>query len=593
MTSHSTPNAAPAVLGRARPGLALILGLALALAGSAAGAQVVERNPPPGQTVSPGVILGPNTVPKGQDDTPIGPALRGVVLLGPGEPAHVGEVAGVRSSASVRLDAAKGQRVLGPFIGRPISRKLIAQMEAAIARFYRGRRYPFVSLSTPEQEISGGTVQIRVLEFHRGRVGVTGVSRTPPAHVTDRVRLADGDPINTTRLGQDLAWLNRYPFRQVQAIFTPGANLGDADLELAATESRPWRVYAGYANSGSPLTGWDRYYAGAILGGLLERDSVLSYQFTASGDFFYANGDFPGHTAHPQYVSHGVRLALPNAPRQQLEAAFDAVETNVVSAPFSVRQTTLDGTLGYRFALSNVVRLPGDANFGVEMRHQERKTFFGGVTALSGQVNVYQVYGGWADQWTDPKGRTLLDVTVHVSPGGLGSDNSASAFNTYTQGRVTHAGYAYVDVNVLRYTRLPNRWALSNGLFAQLTDRPIPDSEQIAVGGHALVRGYTIDDGAFDTGLVSRNELRAPSMSLLKKSGRMTDDVSPFAFVDVGWARDNFTKADAVPVSAGLGADYRLGPWLNANLAVAHAFRDAAATRSGDWTLIVRVTVSY
>jgi hemolysin activation/secretion protein len=571
----------------------VILGLALVLAGAAVSAQVVERNPPPGQTVSPGVILGPNTVPEGQDDTPIGPSLRGVVLLAPEEAVHVGEVSGVQSSASVRLDAAEAQRVLGPFIGRPISRRLIAEMEAAIARFYRERSYPFVSLSTPEQEISGGTVQIRVLEFHQGRVGVTGVSRTPPAYVTDRVRLAAGDPINTTMLGQDLMWLNRYPFRQVQAIFTPGANLGDADLELAATESRPWRVYAGYANSGSPLTGWDRSFAGAILGGLLKRDSVLSYQVTISGDFFYANGDFPGNTAHPQYVSHGARLALPIAPRQQVEVAFDAVETNVTSGPFSVRQTTLDGTLGYRFALSNLARLPGDANFGVEMRHQERKTFFGGVAAIAGQVNVYQVYGGWSDQWIDPKGRTSLDVTVHVSPGGLGANNSASAFNAYTQGRVTHAGYAYVDVNFERYTRLPKRWALSNRLFAQVADRPAPDSEQIAVGGQALVRGYTIDDGAFDTGLVSRNELRAPSMSLVKKSGPMTDNVSPFAFVDVGWARDNFTKADAVPISAGLGADYQLGALLNANLSVAHALRDVGVTRSGDWMLNARVTISY
>lgn len=587
------PSAMRHVSNRACPGVALIVGLALALAGSAASAQVVERNLPPGQTVSPGVIVGPNTVPQGQDDTPIGPALRGVVLLAPKEAAHAGEVAGVQSSASVRLNAADGQRILGPFIGRPISRKLIAEMEAAIARFYRGRRYPFVSLSTPEQEISGGVVQIRVLEFHQGRIGVTGVSRTPPAYLTDRVRLAPGDPINTTLLGQDLLWLNRYPFRQVQAIFAPGAGLGDANLQLATTESRPWRIYAGYANSGSPLTGWDRYYAGAILGGLLVRDSVLSYQFTASGDFFYANGDFPGNTAHPQYVSHGARLALPTAPRQQFEAAFDAVETNVVSGLFSVRQTTLDGSLGYRFALSNVVRLPGDANFGVEIRHQERDIFFGGVTALSGQVNVYQVYGGWSDQRVDPRGRTSLDVTVHVSPGGLGSDNSASAFKAYTQGRVTQAGYAYVNANFVRYTRLPKRWALSNSLFAQVANRPIPDSEQIAVGGQALVRGYTVDDGAFDTGLVSRNELRAPPTSLVKKGGPMTDSLSPFGFVDVGWARDNFTKADSVPVSAGMGADYQLGSVLNAGLSVARAFRDGGATRSGDWLFNARVTVSY
>ncbi len=159
--------------------------------------------------------------------------------------------------------------MLGRFLGRPISHKLIAEMEAAIARYYRGKRYPFVSLSTPAQKISGGTVQIRVLEFHSGGVSVIGATRTPQAYITNRVRLKSGGTIDTEKLGQDLRWLNRNPFRQSQAVFTPGTTLGEADLVLQTQETKRWRVYAGYANSGSPLTGRDRYYAGALLGGLL------------------------------------------------------------------------------------------------------------------------------------------------------------------------------------------------------------------------------------------------------------------------------------------------------------------------------------
>ena len=63
---------------------------------------------------------------------------------------------------------------LRPYLGQPLSRKLIAEIEAAIARQYRDLDYPFVSLSTPEQEITGGVLQIRVVEFRTGKVAVKG-----------------------------------------------------------------------------------------------------------------------------------------------------------------------------------------------------------------------------------------------------------------------------------------------------------------------------------------------------------------------------------------------------------------------------------
>ncbi len=288
-----------------------------------------------------------------------------------------------------------------------------------------------------------------------------------------------------------------------------------------------------------------------------------------------------------------MRLDVPTAPRQQVVAGFDAVETNIVAGPFSVRQNTLEASLGYGFALSDLAHLPGDATVGVEMSRQERKLFFGGATALSGQANAYQIFVGWSDLWVDPRGRTSLDVTVHVSPGGIDTYNTASAFNAYTQGRVTDAGYAYVTANFVRFTRLPKNWGVSNSVFAQVATRSVPDSQQIGLGGEVLVRGYTIDDGAFDTGVVSRNELRAPAMPLVRKSGRMTDSVAPYAFVDVGWGRDDFTKKDVTPVSAGVGADYQVGSLFTANFAVARAMRDVGVTRSGDWTVHARIAIAY
>ena len=139
-----------------------------------------------------------------------------------------------------------------------------------------------------------------------------------------------------------------------------------------------------------------------------------------------------------------------------------------------------------------------------------------------------------------------------------------------------------------------SRWfSLSNTLIGQYSAVALPLTEQIGLGNTSLVRGYTLDDGAFDAGLVSRNELRTPSFALLGRSGRVADQLSPYVFVDAGYGKDRSTKADAAPVSAGLGADYQLTTHLTATLDGAWAMRSVGYTRSGDARLDSRITFSF
>ena len=52
-------------------------------------------------------------------------------------------------------------------------------------------------------------------------------------------------------LETDLDWANRNPFRQVEAVFGPGKDLGLTDVNIQVMDRKPWQVYAGYANSGT------------------------------------------------------------------------------------------------------------------------------------------------------------------------------------------------------------------------------------------------------------------------------------------------------------------------------------------------------
>lgn len=569
----------------------------MGLSAGAAHAQAIERNLPPPSLRPSQEILAPNALPHEQDDRPIGPRLIGLLLLGPTDVVRTLPVNGVVPGLVPRINTRRGLEILRPFVGRPMSRKLIAEIEAAIARYYRKVGYPFVSVSTPPQIIGTGILQVRVVEFHAGTVATPGLSGTAQ-QVRNAIRLRPGEPVDALKLSADLDWLNRDPFHHVEAIFSPGDAFGQTDLNLQVTSTKPWQIYAGYANSGSAATGFDRYLLGGQIGGLLGPGSLASYQFTAAPDFFDSGGKVFGDADHPEYLSHGLRLAAPVAGRQELEVSFDHVETNTVSRPFAARQITDELSLGYRASLSNFSRLPGDITLGVEAKQESRNVFFTGLDVLDNRIQVYQAYLGWSVQWSNALGGESFAITIHDSPGGLNDLNSGAAFSSLTSGRVTRSSYQYVNLQFYQTTHLPAGYEISNALIAQYATDALPDTEQLGVGGEDLVRGYTLDDGAYDTAIVSRNEIHLPTLPLPLPSAHLyslnsTDAFTPFAFLDAGFGANRETHKEAHPVSTGVGARFQVGPHLAVNLIGAYALTNTMVTRSGDAMLTTKATLTF
>jgi hemolysin activation/secretion protein len=568
--------------------------LAAASGGRTAHAEALERNLPPQTRPPEAVTPPPNIAPNEQDSTPIGPAVRAVVLLGPSEPPRAGPASGIETGSAFRLRPARMRASLKGFLGRPLSRRLIAQVEAAVALDYRRAGYPFVSVSTPAQELTGGVLQIRVIEFSLGQLTVKGATRTPQAYIAGHVRARAGGPIDSDDLSEDLDALNRYPFRRIDAVFTPGASLGQTDLILNAVETKPWSVYAGYSNSGSPSTGWDRYFAGARVGGLLGRDSLLSDQFTASGDALFDKERLFSGVAYPHYLSDAVSLVVPTNPRGQIEAVFDWIQTNQISAPFTVRQTTFEASLGYRFALSNLGGATsgwGEARFGVEARRQEILTLFTGAGQASDlSVEVYQLYFGYAKSAYDALGRTDLDLVAHLSPGVLDAAAGKAQALLFSKGRVSDVRYAYLGLTLSRTTKLPFGLAWSSQLIGQYSPRPLEGTEQMGIGGQGLVRGYNLEDGAFDQAIVLRDELHGPALAWPKMA---PVQLAPYAFVDAGSGRDDHTGYVASAASVGLGGEFQIGGRLALSLDGAYALTRAVQTRPGDWRLETRASLAF
>ncbi|MFX5085227.1 POTRA domain-containing protein, partial [Acinetobacter baumannii] len=74
-------------------------------------------------------------------------------------------IGGAETDQALRDDL---RAALSGFIGQPLSMALIADAQAAIAGVYREASHPFVSVSIPPQEVTAGTLTLRVIEFALG-----------------------------------------------------------------------------------------------------------------------------------------------------------------------------------------------------------------------------------------------------------------------------------------------------------------------------------------------------------------------------------------------------------------------------------------
>ena len=216
-------------------------------------------------------------------------------------------------------------------------------------------------------------------------------------------------------------------------------------------------------------------------------------------------------------------------------------------------------------------------------------------------VDLFQVVLGWSNRFDDPYGRTSIDLRMKANPGGVLNGNTDAAWQAFTNGRVSSIDYAYLAADISRSMPLSHRLAWKSALSGTLSGQELPDTERISLGGRYVVRGYNYDDVSVDSGVIWRNELRLPSVSILANAPRVTDlpwfpgkdALSPFIFADLGFGVDQATDESFSLGGLGAGFDYALGSSLTANLTAGIALQDAGKTDAGDLNLQMSVSARF
>lgn len=392
------------------------------------------------------------------------------------------------------------------------------------------------------------------------------------------MRLRPGDPIDSQKLLDDLNRVNHNPFRQVDAQFKQGAQIGQSDIILQSQEAFPLRLYTGYENSGTKLTGEDRLLAGFNWGNALGLDHQLNYQYMTDPDFEFVKAHSASYLIplpwHHDLIFFGSYV--------DARSDLGAVSTNF-------NQFSQHGT-SYQISMRYDVPLPGpnqyvhhDFALGFDFKVSDNNLLFGGDTVTKSSPDVAQVVATYNALRRDPYGQTSLDVEGYFSPGNIDRDNTEQMLERLRPG--VSADYFYLRGSVERVARLPHDFSWDIKLAGQVATDRLPPSEMLGVGGYDTVRGYEERTANGDQGWIFSNELRTPPTSLLRflplhlavprattapgekpLASQYPDQLQFLCFWDYGTAHLLYhlpgEDANVELSSVGIGFRYVINPWL-------------------------------
>jgi len=553
-----------------------LLFLAAAVVASAQTYEQIAPRTPASPGVQASALLPSSAAPAADtaDDRVLTPALRGLVFVA--DPAAVRAAGpardGIDTSAVPLLDTPAFREKLASRLGRPLTLGGLKEITREAVQALRAADRPVVDVVAPEQSVQSGTIQLLVTEGRLGTVRAEGNRWFSAEQLTGTVRATPGGPILGRSLLADLSWLNQNPFRRVDLVFARGARPGETDVILRTQDRRPWRVYGGYDDSGTPLTDEERIFAGFNWGDAFGRGHQLNYQFTAGPDF-------------EKMTAHSGSYVAPLPWRHTL-TVFGSRAKSAPDLPlFNLEGSSWQLGLRYRIPLRAWRGVEHAFTAGFDFKRSNNDLAFGGVSVFAQAADVAQFTLGYAASRADTRGVTSGELTLALSPGDIGGRNGDADFAASRS--FAEACYAYARLALERTTRLPANFAWVARGEGQLATGNLLGSEQLGFGGAAALRGYDEREANGDAGFVLVNELRGPAFSVARHLGssRTADRLAPLAFLDAGVA----VIEDPLPgearrrelLSAGLGLRYTLATHVVARFDYGWQLRDSGVSPTG------------
>ncbi|MEM9444965.1 MAG: ShlB/FhaC/HecB family hemolysin secretion/activation protein [Verrucomicrobiota bacterium] len=505
-------------------------------------------------------VIPQQEIPLDLDDTILVDALKALVFLNDEQSlsTHSMDAEGIVTREVSILDTESFRNKIQSYLGKPVSLSLLYEIAKETILYYRENNRPVVDVFAPEQDISNGVIQMVAIESKVGEINVQGNKWFSSNRIRELFSLKGSDGILISKIDQDLQRINQNPFRNVEVIFAPGTEDYTTDIILQTEDRFPVRFYSGWEDTGSDLTGDERWLFGFNWGDAFLQDHQMSYQFTGSSDFEMLAAH-SGSYLIPLPWSHNLFFYGSYA-----ESNADVTGSSIVGSSWQI------GTR-YTIPLPDFHNYSHELVLGYEFKQSDNLTDVVGLFQIGSLNDVSQFIFEYGGSLGDRIGATSLTITGVLSPGKMTSLNDDRAFQTSRNTIDSNADYAYVKISAERLFNLPWNFTTFHNFTLQVSNANLLPSEQLGVGGYYSVRGYDerelIDT---DEGWLMRHELRTPSFSLFDLIGTQREsrdelqflafwdyaDVSPFEPIAGGSPSESIS-------SVGAGFRYTIGQYLS------------------------------
>ena len=459
-----------------------IIGVAQASgAGTPASSQVQlpANTPTPGQVQSSLPTTPQQPQPKaGPEFNPPAAAPSEVAPGGPTVPVESFEITGATAFPDAVLQAQ-----VATFLHRQLTLAELYQAADALTRFYQSHGYGVARATVPQQEFSGGKVQLEVVEGRLGKVSVEGESRIRRRVIEKTVSgFKSGDVYTDAAMDRSVMLANDLPGVQVQATLEPGADFGTTDLIYKAVDQPDVSGQFSVDDYGREDVGRVRFNASA---------DVASP--TGSGDRLVAQIT---HSEHNLLNFGGLTYSLPlGPPGGTFTADYNQSEYRVAGGAFTllgVRGRSDNAGASYQYP--EIRGRYTNSYWGVGLQHAGSATLAGGQVVSSANLNTGQLTAFYTHSHDDGS---------YYSLSGTFASNARK-----NHGTTPNAERARLELDGNYVQPFADNWLFIGRGAGEWSPDPLPDSEKYSLGGQDNVSGFLSAEQRGDSALFVSGEVQ-------------------------------------------------------------------------------------
>ena len=388
-------------------------------------------------------------------------------------------------------------QLVEPFTGKNKDFSDIQRALEVLEGAFRDRGFGVVQVLLPEQDITRGVVQFRVVQPRVGRIAIEGNTHFDSENVRRSLpSLREGEVPNSREIARNLQLTAEHPVKQTNVLLRSGETEETVDVNVKINDDRPWRRFVTLDNTGTGDTGYYRLGVGFQHTNLFNRDHALTMQYVTS----------PTNPSKVSIYGAGYRIPYYHLTSSlDLIAGYSDVDSGVVQGLFNVAGSGTIGAARWNTVLPKWGEVEHKISVGLDYRAFDNEVLFQNQN-LTPDITVHPLsvtYSGLR-RMTAADFSFYAGVSHNIPGGNDGKEedwrNGLSARQAVTDDyKILRFGFNYAR-------QFRNEWQMRVGFNAQFTRDALVSGEQFGIGGPDSVRGYSLREVANDWGTTHRNK---------------------------------------------------------------------------------------